>query len=333
MKKSDVYSVAILMIIMMIITSCNATPQPSTTASPSGDSPFDASPVDISMLGGSPGGVWDMVTSGISACVNISYPKSIVQITPGNSSSNINRLANQEAEFALVHNTVAHASKSEDLRAVAALYPSVFQIAVSKDIGVTSFEEIIDNKIKIRLSVGTPGSSAEGALIKLLETYGLTVADMSSWGCTMLLKSQSDSSAMLSDGAIDGMTLFTIAPAPPVVETAVGKDLVMLDFDLDKLKILEEEHGFTAYVMPAGTYSFQDKDIHTLSDSTYLATVADTDIETVYKVTKAIHENLNYLINVHASLKDITGESMPLGSAYPLHPGAEMYYREIGIIN
>ncbi|MDP3385822.1 MAG: TAXI family TRAP transporter solute-binding subunit [Eubacteriales bacterium] len=333
MKRSDVYFVAILIVVIIFASSCNAPSSPGTTVSTSGGTSFDTSPIDISMLSGSPGGVWDMITSGISACVSISYPGSVVQITPGNSSSNISRLVSKEAEFALIHNTVAHASKSEDLRAVAALYPSVFQIVVSESLGVTTFEEIITDKIKIRLSVGTPGSSAEGTFIKLLEAYGLTVDDMSAWGCAMLTKSQTDSSAMLSDGAIDAMVLFTISPAPPVVETAVSTPLLLLEFDTEKLNVLVDQHGYGLYTMLAGTYSFQDYDIHTVSDSSYLATSADTDMETVYKVTKSIHENLNYLANVHASLKDITGGSMPLGSVYPLHPGAEMYYREIGVLD
>lgn len=333
MKRSDVCLVAILIMIMIFTASCNTSNSPGTTISTSSDTSFDTSPIDISMLGGSPGGVWDMITNGISACVNISYPGSIVQITPGNSSSNISRLVNKEAEFALIHNTVAHASKSEDLRSVAALYPSVFQIAVSESLGVRTFEEIITDKIKVRLSIGTPGSSAEGTFMKLLAAYGLTVEDMTAWGCDMLLKNQSDSSAMLSDGAIDGMVLFTISPAPPVVETAVNKPLILLDFDTEKLKVLVDQHGYSQYALPAGTYGFQDEDVHTVSDSSYLATATETDIETVYKVTRAIHENLNYLANVHASLKDITGRSMTLGSVYPLHPGAEMYYREIGIID
>jgi len=51
------------------------------------------------------------------------------------------------------------------------------------------------------------------------------------------------------------------------------------------------------------------------------------------KVTKAICENLDYISSVHSSLEGISLESLIVDMGMPLHPGAEKYYREIGLID
>ena len=55
--------------------------------------------------------------------------------------------------------------------------------------------------------------------------------------------------------------------------------------------------------------------------------------DVVYKVTKSIHQNLDYLGALHSALAGIDSERMINGIPIPLHPGAEKYYKEIGLID
>ena len=60
---------------------------------------------------------------------------------------------------------------------------------------------------------------------------------------------------------------------------------------------------------------------------------AGVDEETVYEITRALwNENTRKLLDEgHARGRDIRLETAVEGIAVPLHPGAERYYREVGV--
>ena len=49
-------------------------------------------------------------------------------------------------------------------------------------------------------------------------------------------------------------------------------------------------------------------------------------------MTKSLFEHLDQLVQTHPAAKDIDVKKAATGLPIPLHPGAERYYREIGII-
>jgi uncharacterized protein len=55
--------------------------------------------------------------------------------------------------------------------------------------------------------------------------------------------------------------------------------------------------------------------------------------ESVYKMTRSICENLEYLSAVHATLKNINPETMIQQLKISTHPGALQYYKEAGLID
>ena len=54
--------------------------------------------------------------------------------------------------------------------------------------------------------------------------------------------------------------------------------------------------------------------------------------DVVYAMTKGMFENLAELTAAHAAAKGISLEHAAQGSPVPLHPGAERYYREKGVL-
>ena len=54
--------------------------------------------------------------------------------------------------------------------------------------------------------------------------------------------------------------------------------------------------------------------------------------QTAYEVTKALFENTETLGQVHPKGKEISLKTALLSVSIPLHPGAERYYREKGLI-
>ena len=89
---------------------------------------------------------------------------------------------------------------------------------------------------------------------------------------------------------------------------------------------------FVAGVIPAGTYEGQTEDVPTVAVMNYFVTHEDVSEETAYQMTKLMFENLPALVAAHKSAAQISLDNALTGMPIPLHPGAERYYREVGVI-
>ena len=85
-------------------------------------------------------------------------------------------------------------------------------------------------------------------------------------------------------------------------------------------------------IIPAGTYEGQAKDVPAIAIQNFLVTREGVSADTVYKMTKAMWENIPALVAAHSAGKAIRKETALAGMAVPLHPGAEKYYREVGML-
>ncbi len=110
--------------------------------------------------------------------------------------------------------------------------------------------------------------------------------------------------------------------------TSVPTTIVSIPADVaDKLGA-----PYLAAVIPAGTYEGQTEDVPTLAVGNFFVTSADVDEETVYQMTKLMFEHLPDLVAAHKAAASISLENALTGMPVPLHPGAERYYREVGLI-
>jgi len=89
---------------------------------------------------------------------------------------------------------------------------------------------------------------------------------------------------------------------------------------------------FVSVMIPANTYTGQDKDVPTAAVVNYLVTSSAVSDDLAYQMTKLIFESLPELANSHVAGKEIKLETAAMGSPVPLHPGAIRYYKEKGVI-
>lgn len=295
----------------------------------------------VTFAGSSPGGVWYMVMGGVTETINKSYPGSAITVIPGDGVSNVTRVAGGEAQIGMTHSAIAAAAiagndpfteKVENIAAIASLYPSHLQFVVTKDSGITSIEDIIAKQAKIRISVDSPGSTGELAFRRMINEYGLTYDDITGWGGSVIFKGMADSSDMLNDGLLDGMSTMTLYPASPISEAAVNNDLVLLPIKPEITAALAAKYGYGTSVIPAGTYTFQTADATTISSYTVIIVPKDSPDNVAYAVAKSIHDNLDYLRSVHVAMDPLTPELLTQNLGVPLHPGAEQFYKEAGVL-
>ena len=72
--------------------------------------------------------------------------------------------------------------------------------------------------------------------------------------------------------------------------------------------------------------------METASIQNVLVTHDNVPEDVVYRMTKAMFENLDQLAAAHIAAEDISREGAVRNLSVPLHPGAAAYYREVGLL-
>jgi len=98
-------------------------------------------------------------------------------------------------------------------------------------------------------------------------------------------------------------------------------------------KLLGEYKFFAKDTVPAGTYQGVGE-TPTISVNAQWVTSAKQSDDLVYKITKAVWnaDSRKLLDAGHAKGKLITLQNATSGLGIPLHPGAEKFYREAGVL-
>lgn len=81
-------------------------------------------------------------------------------------------------------------------------------------------------------------------------------------------------------------------------------------------------------------YRGTDKDVKSFGVAATMVTTSDVSDEVAYNVAKAVFENFDTFKRLHPAFANLKKEDMvKAGISIPLHPGAEKYYKEVGLIN
>ena len=139
---------------------------------------------------------------------------------------------------------------------------------------------------------------------------------------------------LMRNKQLDGAWIMAGMPTAAVTEmcaTANGK-LVPISDDIIA-KIQAEYPWYSKFTIPAGTYDNQKEDVQTTAVKMLLLTDASMPDDLIYSLAKTFWENVGDLSKAHAVMKTVTPEMAVTDLAnIPLHPGAEKYYKEIGLL-
>ena len=181
-----------------------------------------------------------------------------------------------------------------------------------------------------RVALDEPGSGTLVDAKMILAAYGLSEADIK----PEYVKPNQAGDKM-KDGALDAFFFVGGAPAGAIAELASGgAGIELIPIDGPQAEKLRQASPFFAVdVIPAGTYKDVGQ-VQTLALGAQWVTSAKADPQTVYEITKALFSDSTQktLAAGHAKGKLITKENAVKGAGIPFHPGAEKYYREVGLI-
>ena len=210
----------------------------------------------------------------------------------------------------------------DKLRAIAAIYPNYIQIVASKESGIKTLEDLKGK----RLSVGAAKSGTELNARAILTAAGMSYDDLEKveylpFAESVELMKNRQLDATLQSAGLGVASLKDLATSIPIEVVEVPEDVAA------KLG--------AAYIpapIPAGTYDGQEADVPSVSVINILVTHEGVSDETAYQMTKLLYDNLDTLKAAHSAANDIDPAKAAANLPLPLHPGAERYYREAGIL-
>ncbi|NLZ44413.1 MAG: TAXI family TRAP transporter solute-binding subunit, partial [Clostridia bacterium] len=250
----------------------------------------------------------------------------------GASKANIYLIADNEADIAIVQNDVMYyayhgtdlfaGEKVGGFSAMAGVYAEVCQV-VAKG-GISSIADLRGK----RVSVGDIGSGVEFNARQILEAYGMTFDDI-----IVNNLSFGDSAAAFKDGKIDAFFCVAGAPTTAIVELATTNPVNLLEVDDEHAaKLIEKYPFYTKYNIPAGTYKGVEADVQTVAVVATYIVASKLSEDLVYKMTKALFENAEEITVGHPKGAELDPEYSVTSISIPMHPGAEKYYKEIGLL-
>lgn len=250
---------------------------------------------------------------------------SMVPVVTGGSVQNPRLIDSGEVEIAITNNNLAklavagagpYSSGPIDIKAVAALHPSVLHMITLAGSDIETFEDLKGK----RVAVGPAGGGTLGFLNFLLPMHDMTVEDI-----TPSFLSYSDGFSQLTDGNVDAALALSGYPAGAVMQAAAGADLKYIGFSEGKIEeAVERNAAYSVVTIPADVYgTAQDGTV--LGVNNMLIVPSDTDADVVEAIVSSIFDNLEEFRAENANAKQIDPE-MSKSLAIELHEGAARYF-------
>jgi len=215
------------------------------------------------------------------------------------------------------------ATKLDKLRGVAAIYPNYVQIVASAESGIKT---LADLKGK-RISVGAPKSGTELNARAILAAAGLTYNDFAK----VEYLAFAESVDLMKNRQLDATLQSAGLGVASIKDLATSLEIVVVPVPADIVKKVGDA-AYVPAVIPANTYKGQTNDVPGVAIGNFLVTHSGVSADLVYKMTKSMYDNLADLQAAHVAAKAIKPETALVGMPIPLHPGAEKFYKEAGIL-
>lgn len=276
----------------------------------------------------------------VGAAITNNWTKNVPGVQAASQASaggiaNLNMVAGNEAQvsIAISSNVLQclngtdsfkdHAYK--DLKVIGGLYMNPNQVVVTKSSGIKTLADVKGK----HFAVAAAGSSVYNECENHFTTVGLKFpedikAELIAFG---------PAADMLQNGTLDGAWIMSGAPAAAVSQ-ALTSNCQLVEIDDQTLEALKAKYPWYAkYTIPAKTYPNQDKDIQTSAIKMVMFCRHDLSEDTVYKLTKSFWEHIDELGKAQKNLQGLKpADAVKDIANLPLHPGAEKYYKEIGVL-
>lgn len=250
----------------------------------------------------------------------------------GGSSDNCHLLNEKEVELALVNCTSAMQALNgkeafegkaiTSMRSIGIYGLGVVHIIVNNGSGVKEIKDLAGKTI----AVGPMGGGTETNTDFIMGEYGIK-------DYKKIYGSMSEALDAVKMGEADAVFYETTMEAANLVDLLNGGKCHLIGMTREEAEgISKKNPQYNAYTIAGGTYTGHAEEIYTIVSPSFILTREDIDEGSVYTITKTIFENVEYLTQQNQMFRFMKAELVKDGMAVPLHPGAEKYFKEIGVL-
>lgn len=299
----------------------------------------DRSKEFITVLTGPTSGIYFPIGGAFSKAIGEMGYKTSATAT-GATGENINAILTGKGEMAIaMSDSVIQAveafgayegkPKAEDLRAMMGLWPNVVQIVTTEDSGIKTFQDIRGK----RVGVGAPNSGVELNARMIFEANGMSYSD-----AEVDYLSYGEAIDQMKNGQCDVAFVTSGLGNATIKELGTTKKIVFIPVDGEALKRLTEKYPFyVEWKIPKATYDTAEDTTtaavmnvmlvsKTLSEDVVYDLLTGIYSEKGLETIGASHATAKREIRLETALRGISGTSVRL------HPGAEKFYKEKGVL-
>ena len=314
-------------------------PGASTTAEQKEDLRYK-DPVYLSIAANNPGGTFYSIAAAYQPVWD-QYLNVSLTITPGGSTENLKAVCRGDSDMGFTHHTVTYMAANgmapfdqayTDIAAIGPVTPAAIQLIVLADSPLKDLSEIGDKNV----GLGTVGATANAFILPFLEEeYGFTPESIVANGGSVSYLSDSEVTTALQDGQVDIALAFGVYPKPNIQELENTPGIRLISLDEAKLDdFISKNPQWGKYKIPANSYKGQTEEVNSVAAWAIISCAKNMDEELVYRLTKTMWEHQNEAAQASTEVANwMHIEDVPeIIEAAPLHPGAERYYKEVGIL-
>lgn len=296
----------------------------------------------ITLAGGSVGGAWSTMGTAIGETIRLTSPGSSFTYEPGVDAANVQLVSVGKVQLGITHAQMAlrgirgeapFKAKTTDIKAIALLDPTAaVQIVVRADSKITGLDQIKKDKMPVRIALNKRGTMMAVVGEEVFKTAGISMDDIAKWGGRVDYVDYNTGLAQLKDGKSDLVLNMLAFPSAQVKNMARDVEMKLIGLDKTVVDKMNADVGTKAVTIPADTYPFADKDVHTVTGMVVLVASDKMPAEEVATIVKGMIDNFSYLEKAYPPFSRMGTKMLPDVEPLTLHPGAVQAYKEAGLL-
>jgi TRAP transporter TAXI family solute receptor len=250
---------------------------------------------------------------------------------------NVKSLRTQQLDFAIVQSDwqyhgymgsgpFTHVGPFNNMRSVFSLYTEPFNIITRSDTNINTIEDLVGK----RINIGNADSGDRATMQVVMNAFHWNNANF-----TLAAELRgAERSQALCENKLDAYIYMVGHPNDSIGEATTSCNAKIVSATGKEIEHIISSHSYyTETTIPADTYRGQTEPVYSFGVAATLITSSDMPDDVVYQLVKSVFEHFESFKQSHPALLNLTKENMISASlSAPLHPGAERYYREIGLM-
>jgi uncharacterized protein len=279
----------------------------------------------------SSGGTYYVYGEGLAKILTAALDIPVTMLPTAGPAENIELLEAGEAKIGFVTTGVALQAwnatglwsgrkPARAMRVAFPMYDTPFHFLVLRDSGIRAVEAISGKRVGVGPRGGTSAAYVPEFFAALKLPAELVYGD---W---------SDLAAQMNARTLDALAVGAGVPFPSFIELEAKDRVEYIPLTSDHIAALRlAMPELTPSRIPAGTYPSLMRPYQTVGLYNFAVAHADLPDDLVYRVVKAVFDNHERMLEVHAAAAATVPANITRNSFLPLHPGAIRYYRQVGV--